>query len=225
MVKYNLQFFGGRGSAGGNKATSNDDVLSRFRDLNRQYEDLDNMSSEEIEKMGEEKWEAKREQLGARIDAMADEHPELEKEYMERVAEPYRAEKKAEVASKVSKPKVDKAKAFEEKTTKLKSEMKSSQFSKKWTSMLKNAPIGSRIVLEGRNWENSKSQDIWVYKTSAKTVKVQFGNGSPSTRNISEFPVGGMLNNYYVGKVQIDVEDKNEHWGYRTLKKISLKRG
>lgn len=43
MVKYNLQFFGGRGSAGGNKATSQDDVLSRFRDLNRQYEDLDNM--------------------------------------------------------------------------------------------------------------------------------------------------------------------------------------
>lgn len=43
--------------------------------------------------MGEEKWEAKREQLGARIDAMADEHPELEKEYMEKVAEPYRADK------------------------------------------------------------------------------------------------------------------------------------
>lgn len=94
MVKYNLQFFGGRGSAGGNKATSNEDVLSRFRDLNKQYEDLDNMSNEEIEKMGEEKWEAKREQLGAKIDAMADKYPELENEYMNTVAEPYREEKK-----------------------------------------------------------------------------------------------------------------------------------
>lgn len=68
--------------------------LDRFRKLNKQYEDLDSMSDEDIEKLGEEEWEVKREQLGTEIERLVDKHPELENEYMEKVAEPYNYERR-----------------------------------------------------------------------------------------------------------------------------------
>ena len=148
-MRLNLQFFGGRGSAGGNAKG----------------------------------------QAESTVAAAANKTATLTKS-----AEPQStAEKKA--PERVKKTPEEKAQAFTEKVSKFKSTMTQEQFNKKWSGLIKNAPVGSRIVLEGRTWENNKDQDIWIYKTSPKTYSMQFGNGNAKEYNTSQ-GLGNILRDY-----------------------------
>lgn len=177
-MRLNIQFFGGRGSAGGNAKGQAESTVAAAANKT------------------------------ATLTKSAESQPTAEKKAPERT----------------KKTPEEKAQAFMEKVSNLKSTMTQEQFNKKWSGMIKNAPVGSRIVLEGRTWENNKDQNIWIYKTSPKTYSIQFGNGAAKERKTSE-GLGNILSNYYVGKAEISVEDKNEHWGRRTLKRINLKKG
>lgn len=108
------------------------------------------------------------------------------------------------VKSATPKPKVDKATAFNEKLGKMKTTMTHEQFNKKWGGILRSAPEGTRIWLNGRTWENDKSQSIYVRKVSSKEVEVQFGRNDMRNRKIAEFSkLGNMLDNYYVSSARI----------------------
>lgn len=171
MIEMSLQFFGGRGSSGGNKVAENSEAPAK------------------------------------------------------------------EAIEKPIAPKVDKVKAWEEKATKLKSEMTQSQFTKKWSSLLKNAPVGTTFILEGSDWENSRENKIIIEKESNKTVGIRWTDDiylqdKPVKKDISylnnlktnDFR-GNILENYNVDKIRIKVRNNKANGGSRAIKEIDLKRG